>query len=186
MGYEILGTRILAPVYGSEIFVWGAIISVFLAGLCIGYAAGGRIADKRSDIHILSRIILVPSVLIVLTPYYAPWMCNIFKAMNLDTRLGALLLSIVLFLVPCIFMGAVIPIIVKAIATNIEKVGSSAGNVYSISTAGSIAGTLFTSFYLISWMGVLKGIQMIGIIVAACWFLCLYYHYRNKKRKGQP
>ena len=63
MGYEILGVRVLAPVYGSEIFVWGAIISVFLAGLCIGYAAGGKIDDRRSDIHILSIVLfLVPCI----------------------------------------------------------------------------------------------------------------------------
>ncbi len=181
MGYEILGARMLFPLYGNSVYVWGSIISVFLAGLSIGYAAGGRLADRKSDIITLARLIMIPSAMIVLFPFYGPKVCNLFEALKLESRIGALLVSVILFLMPCVFIGAVMPVIVKMLATQSGKVGSAAGNVYSISTAGSIAGTLFTSFFLISWLSVLKGIQLIGMIVAVCWFLCLYYHHRNKK-----
>ena len=33
MSYEILGSRVLAPNFGGSVFVWGSLISVFLAGL---------------------------------------------------------------------------------------------------------------------------------------------------------
>jgi len=184
MSYEILGARTLFPIYGNSIYVWGAIISVFLAGLSIGYAAGGRLADRKSDILMLSRIILIPSVLIVLFPFYGPGVCRIFEALKMESRLGALLISIVLFIMPCVFLGSVIPVIVKMLATDNSRIGSVAGNVYSVSTAGSIAGTLFTSFFLIGLMPVHKGIQLTGLIVAACWFLCAIYDRMNKKQCG--
>ncbi|HCE44786.1 MAG TPA: hypothetical protein DET40_14695 [Lentisphaeria bacterium] len=184
MGYEILGARTLFPIYGNSIYVWGAIISVFLAGLSIGYAAGGRLADRQSDILTLSRIILIPTILIVLFPYYGPSLCKRFEVLSLDPRLGSLLISAILFIMPCVFMGSVIPVIVKMLATDNSRIGSAAGNVYSISTAGSIAGTLFTSFFLISWLPVHKGIQLTGLILASCWFLCLTYHQMNKKQDG--
>lgn len=176
MGYEILGARVLFPLYGNSVYVWGAIISVFLAGLSIGYAAGGRLADMRPDVQTLSRLLLIPSIIIVLFPFYGPAVCRIFEAMKLESRIGSLLVSAILFMVPCIFMGAIVPFIVKILATESGKVGSSAGNVFSISTAGSIAGTLFTSFFLISWMPVTKGIQLLGIVVASCCFLCMLHH----------
>ena len=181
MAYEILGVRVLSPYYGSSVHVWGAIISVFLAGLSIGYAAGGKFADENASIRTLSRIILVPSALIVLFPLYGYFLCSLFYEHVSHSKLGALLLSITLFILPCIFMGAVLPVLVKMLATDSGRVGSAAGNVYSVSTAGSIAGTLFTSFFLISLVSVSKGITLSGLLLAACWFLCVTYD-KTKKR----
>ena len=176
MGYEILGVRVLAPFYGSSVYVWGATISVFLAGLSIGYAGGGRIADRRSDGKILAILVMVPALLIVLFPFYGYAFCNIIFALELDSRLGALLLSLLLFLIPSIFIGSLLPIITEILALKINKAGSAAGNVYSASTAGSILGTLFTSFYLISWVGVSKGIVLTGSLLIINVVLCLIYH----------
>ena len=97
MGYEILGVRVLAPFYGSSVYVWGAAISVFLAGLSIGYAVGGRIAGRRADGKILAILLIIPGLLIVLFPFYAYGFCNMVYALKLDSRLGALLLSMLLF-----------------------------------------------------------------------------------------
>ncbi len=175
MAYEILGVRVLSPYYGSSVHVWGAIISVFLAGLSIGYAVGGKYADENASIRTLSKIILVPSVLIVLFPFYGYFLCNLFYNHVTHPKLGALLLSTALFMIPCVFMGSVIPVLVKMLATDSGRVGAAAGNVYSVSTAGSIAGTLFTSFFLISMVSVSKGIMLTGLLLTACWFLCLIY-----------
>ena len=182
MAYEILGVRVLSPYYGSSVHVWGAIISVFLAGLSIGYAAGGKYADENGGIRNLSKIILVPSALIVLFPFYGYFLCNLFYNHVAHSKSGALLLSITLFMLPCIFMGAVLPVLVKMLATDSGRVGSAAGNVYSVSTAGSIAGTLFTSFFLISLVSVSKGIMLTGLLLATCWFLCLIYDKMDKKK----
>jgi MFS family permease len=184
MAYEILGVRVLAPYYGSSIHVWGAIISVFLAGLSVGYAAGGRLADRNAGICTLSKIILIPSALIVLFPFYGYFLCRLFYNHLEHSRLGALLLSITLFMLPCIFMGAALPILVKMLATDSGRIGSAAGNVYSISTAGSIAGTIFTSFFLISLVSVSKGIMLNGLLLAACWLLCLLYDKGSVKNNG--
>ena len=183
MGYEILGTRVLFPYYGSSIYVLGSIISVFLAGLSIGYAAGGRIADTSYASNSLSKIMFFPMVLVMSFPLYGYSFCKFFYALNFESRVGALLLSVFLFLIPCVFIGAVIPIIVKILATDSGRIGRAAGNVYAISTAGSIAGTLFTSFFLISWMSVSKGIVLVGSVLAASWFL---YIIRARIRNPQP
>ena len=37
MAIELLGGRILAPYFGSSIYVWGSIITVFMLSLSIGY-----------------------------------------------------------------------------------------------------------------------------------------------------
>jgi predicted membrane-bound spermidine synthase len=182
MGYEILGVRALSPYYGSSVYVWGAIISVFLAGLSIGYIKGGQIADKIKDLNILRRIFLIPVLIVTTFPVYGNRICKFIYSFELDSRTGALLLSIILFLVPCVFIGMAVPILVKILAAQSHKVGSAAGNVYALSTIGSIAGTLFTSFFMINSVSVSKGFMVMGLLLIACWFLCLVFQRVNTKK----
>ena len=179
MSYEILGVRVLAPYYGSSIYVWGAIISVFLAGLALGYEQGGRIADKAADLNVLRRIILIPALLVTTFPAYGQSICKSIYALELDSRAGVLLLAMILFFIPCIFMGAVIPILVKIRAVDSQKIGSAAGDVYAMSTAGSIAGTLVTSFFLISWISIPKCFLLLGMFLIACWLLCVLFQLKS-------
>jgi len=44
MAIELLGGRILAPYFGSSIYVWGSIITVFMLSLSIGYLCGGKLS----------------------------------------------------------------------------------------------------------------------------------------------
>lgn len=179
MGYEILGVRILAPFYGSSVYVWGATISVFLAGLSTGYATGGKIAGHRADGKVLALLVLIPALLISLMPFYAYGLCNMIFALELDSRLGALLLSLLLFFIPSVSIGAQLPVIIEILAGKTQKAGTVAGNAYAVSTAGSIAGTLFTSFYLISLVGVSKGIILIGLLLIINTVICAVYHFKK-------
>src|SRR4051812_40502177 len=46
MVIEILGTRIVGPVFGVSLFVWAALLAVTLASLAGGYYLGGALADR--------------------------------------------------------------------------------------------------------------------------------------------
>lgn len=59
MGLEMTGSRILAIHFGSSIYVWGAIIGVFLAALSIGYYSGGMLADRRPSFYLLNALLLI-------------------------------------------------------------------------------------------------------------------------------
>ena len=50
MALEIIASRVLAPSFGSSVYVWGSIISVFLAALALGYALGGRLASRSARV----------------------------------------------------------------------------------------------------------------------------------------
>ena len=58
MALEIMGGRVLQPVFGSSIDVWAAVISVFILSLSIGYVIGGRIADHAKTNAPLGWMIL--------------------------------------------------------------------------------------------------------------------------------
>ena len=53
LGVEIAASRVLAPTFGSSLYVWGALIGVVLSGLALGYAIGGAVADRWPSPYLL-------------------------------------------------------------------------------------------------------------------------------------
>ena len=53
LGLEITASRVLAPTFGSSLYVWGSLIGVVLGGLALGYWLGGMLADRRPSAYLL-------------------------------------------------------------------------------------------------------------------------------------
>ena len=180
MGYEILGSRVLAPHFGSSVYVWGGLIAVFMFGLSIGYLLGGQFADKHNSSIELGCIILFSVIFIFPVSYYGKLICSGISALPVDIKYSALFASAILFTIPCICMGTISPYLVKLLTNGQREIGRKVGNIYAVSTLGSIIGTLFVSFYLIGLVGTNKGIQLLCIPLTICGILAFIYP-RHKK-----
>ncbi len=165
MSFEILGSRVLAPNFGSSVFVWGSLISVFLAGLSAGYYLGGLLADIAPSSRKLSLIITAPGLLLLLFPLYSTPISDWLFMKDLGIRLSPLLASSVLFLIPSVFLGIVSPYTAKLLICSLHTSGKTIGTLYALSTFGSIIGTLITSFYLITLAGVNALIMGQGVLL---------------------
>ena len=165
MSFEILGSRILAPNFGSSVFVWGSLISVFLAGLSAGYFWGGKFADIRPSLRKLALIIIIPGFFFITFPLYSTGISDWVFTLDLGIRLGPLVVSMFLFFIPSVFLGAISPYTAKLMIISLHTSGSTIGTLYALSTFGSIIGTLLTSFYLITIAGVKSIIMVEGIIL---------------------
>ncbi|MEM4716859.1 MAG: fused MFS/spermidine synthase [Candidatus Caldarchaeum sp.] len=149
MCIELASSRLLAPIFGNTIFVWGSLIGVVLTALSAGYWLGGRLADRVSSIKTLEAIVFTGGLLTFSIPYLSPMVLEGVAAAGLDERAGPLLATTILLAPPTIPLGMVSPYAVKLLSSARSRVGSSAGDVYSLSTAGSIAGTFLTVFVLL-------------------------------------
>lgn len=165
MSFEILGSRVLAPNFGSSVFVWGSLISVFLAGLSAGYYLGGRLADMNPSSRKLGLIVIVPGIFFLTFPLYSIPVSDWIFMKDLGVRLSPLLASLILFLVPSVFLGVVSPYTAKLMICSLHTSGKTIGTLYALSTFGSILGTLLTSFYLITVAGVSTLIMAQGILL---------------------
>src|SRR5207237_4488150 len=165
MGLEIVGSRVLAPYFGSSIFVWGSLISVVMAALSIGYYWGGWLSAREPSYGRLLTLLLIPGILIFFLPFLYPTLNEWIAGVYFGTRLNPLFASSIYFLPPGIFLGTISPYVIRLAATQLSTVGSTAGTLYAVSTCGSIFGTLLTAFYLIPLMGVSNIIHFLGVIV---------------------
>jgi spermidine synthase len=161
MALEMVGIRVVTPDFGGDIYVLGSLIGVFLAALSLGYSLGGKMADRWPSPLLLGGLLALAGLNVVLLSFYR-------KPVNewiFDTdfgRGGALLASVVLFFLPAVLMGTTSPFVIRLVATSIDHLGRTAGAVYAVSTVGSIAGTLGTSFYLINYLQVPNLIRVLG------------------------
>ncbi len=165
MALEIVGSRVLSPYFGSSIFVWGSLISIFLTALSVGYYWGGRLADRRPNLKVLGALVAIPGALIWLLPFYFPIVNEWVAAMDLGPRFSPLLTSTLLFAVPSIFLGTISPYAIRLEIQSVETAGNTAGSLYALSTAGSIVGTLAASFFLIPMMGVRNILHTLGLLL---------------------
>ena len=167
MAFEILGSRVLAPFFGNSIFVWGSLISVFMLGLAAGYYAGGTLSSRGSSFRGLAILLFAPAVLISFFPLYAWPICEWLFEMDLGLRLGPLMASLFLFTLPTAFLGTVSPYTVQLLVRDHRLAGQGAGNLYAISTCGSILGTIGASFFLILWLGTKASMTLLGTVLLA-------------------
>jgi spermidine synthase len=163
MALEIVGSRVLAPHFGSSIFVWGSLISVVMTALSIGYYWGGWLSAREPSYGKLLTLLLIPGIMIFFLPLIYPSVNEWIAGVDFGSRLNPLIACGVLFLLPGIFLGTISPYVIRLAATQLETVGSTAGTLYAVSTCGSIFGTLLTAFYLIPALGVSNIIHTLGI-----------------------
>ncbi len=165
MSLELIASRVLIPVFGGSIYTWGSLIGVVLTGLSLGYHLGGRLADKDPNFLKLCSIVFSAGLYIVFIPYIAPMVLESSVSIAIESAYTALFATFALLTMPTVLLGIVSPYAVKLATSTLTKLGNVAGNLYSLSTIGSIIGTFMTVFVLIPSFEVRQIIFALGLIL---------------------
>ena len=154
LGMELAASRVLAPYFGNSLFVWGALIGVVLAGLSVGYWLGGTLADRLPATQLLLGAMTLGALLVLLVPIIDEPVLEWVVEWDPGPRANPLVTTIILFGPASVVLASVSPIAIRLAVRSVETAGRTAGRLYAISTAGSIAGTLVTAFWLVPELGV--------------------------------
>ena len=175
MALELLGGRLVATSFGNSIFAWGSLIGVVLSGLAIGYYLGGILADRSPSAEKFSAIIFTGGLLVLLVPFISPVALAVSFSLQpgeLGSRLGPLLASILILGLPSTVLGMVSPYALKIATQSLARIGRVSGNLYSLSTLGSIIGAFSAAFVLIPLFdlrSILFGMGLALMAVAMAW-----------------
>lgn len=151
MTIELLGGRVLSPYFGTSVYVWGSIITIFMLSLSLGYLWGGRLSSRKPSHGMFAAFFGLSALLSLPIIFFAEWtMTQVFLLVE-DPRYGSLIAATLLYFLPICFMGMVSPYSIRLLVSSEEHSGRMAGLLYFVSTLGSALGTLLTSFYFVLW-----------------------------------
>jgi spermidine synthase len=166
LGVEMAASRVLAPFFGNSLFVWASIIGVILGGLALGYWLGGVLADRYPSPFALAAVVGAGALAVLSIPLIDTPAIEWVLGWDPGPRLDPVLCAVILFGPASVLLSAVGPVAVRLQVRALPSVGRTAGRTFAISTAGSIAGTFVTAFWLIPELG----IEQLFVFAAAMLF----------------
>jgi len=167
MSFEIAGSRILGPYFGTSVFVWTGLIGVIMGSLSIGYWIGGKLSVFSSNLAILSYILIGSAVIVALSTFGNTYVIDRIVKYVPGLRLRSIISSLVLFGPAGILFGMALPYGVKLSVKNLDSTAATVGKLYALSTFGSIIGTFITGFFILPWIGFQNNLYSLsGILIA--------------------
>ncbi len=170
---EMTAVRTMQPFFGSTTYVWTNVIAVVLAALAVGYAVGGRLADRFPSPRLLYLLLASGGVFVALAALLATPVSLIFLEEGVDLEgvvsillWGSLGATLLLFAPPILLLGTITPLAIRLLAR--RGVGRAAGSVFALSTFGSILGTYLPTLWLVPRLGSRGSILVAaGILLSA-------------------
>lgn len=157
VGIELSASRLIAPYFGDSTFIWANLIGLTLAFLSLGYWLGGRLADRHPSATLLCLITAAAATAAAAVPVMSRPILSrslaAFDQVAVGAFYGSLVGVLLLIAVPVTLLGFVSPFVIRLRLLGVTSAGQTAGNVYALSTVGSIVGSFLPVVVLIPWLG---------------------------------
>ncbi|MHB9287793.1 spermidine synthase [Halobacteriales archaeon Cl-PHB] len=147
MGLEIVAGRLLAPTFGSSVYVWGSVIGVFLAALTAGYWLAGRRAGSHASRGGLALALVGAAAFVAGVIVFGNSLIAATGDLPIPARFAPVVPVTLLFGPLTLLLGFVSPYGAELVSA--KGRGDASGRVYALGTAGSIVGAFGTTFFLI-------------------------------------
>ncbi len=155
---EFGASRLLQTIYGSSNLVWASIIGLILVYFAIGYRLGGRWADRSPHPRTLFTIIAIGAFSLGVVPFIAQPVLRgaalAFDSLKLDVAFGAFAATLILFSIPITLLAFTSPFVIRLLMDDPARAGNVAGDVYALSTIGSVLGAFLPTLVFFSLLGV--------------------------------
>jgi predicted membrane-bound spermidine synthase len=135
----------------------------------------------------LGATVAIGSVYLLLLPLFSEEVLQFFAWQIDDIQLGSLAAAMAIMLFPVTFLGMYSPFAIRLLMESKQNAGAVSGTVYGISTAGSILGTLATTFFLIPLIGtraITIALGILGLFGGALLFATASSRRRRPARLG--
>src|SRR5919106_6729641 len=76
LSLEIASSRVMAPYFGSSLFVWGSLIGIVLAGLSVGYWLGGIVADRWATPSLFVGVLGLSGLIVLAITFVDGWILD--------------------------------------------------------------------------------------------------------------
>jgi spermidine synthase len=155
LGLEVLWTRMMLQSTGSSIYVFIAVVAVFLMGIAGGSLIYERRRDRNPQMATLGALLATAGGLTVVPLI----LCNLSGPRWLPV-------TVLLILPVTTIFGYTFPLTVRLFVGSADEASRGVGLVYAANTAGCVVGTVLAGFVLIPHLGTSVAIITVGAILA--------------------
>ncbi len=182
MTVELVASRLIARFLGSSLYTWTGVLGVILAGMSLGNYLGGRMADAARNLpRRIAAMFFAGAAACVAILWLNAAAGTSVLLLGLSWPLRILLHMAWAFLLPATVLGTISPMVAKLAIERAPHVGRAIGTLYAWNAVGSIAGTFLTGFYLTAWMGSVRIVVCMALLLAV---LGLLYALSARRTAG--
>ena len=182
MTVELVASRLIARFLGSSLYTWTGVLGVILAGMSLGNYLGGRMADSAKNLPgRIAAMLFAGAAACLAILWLNAWAGASPLLMAQSWPVRILLHMAWAFLLPATVLGTISPMVAKLAIERAAHVGRAIGTLYAWNAVGSIAGTFLTGFYLTAWLGSVRIVVSMALLLAV---LGLLYALSARRGRG--
>jgi spermidine synthase len=178
MGLELLASRSLALIFGSSLQSFAVVLIAFILGISMGSAwvASPRRTGKVAEKTVIVLLCLAAAWVTLLVINIEQWV-NFYRIARIGlsrTPVGYVYheflttgIALVILGIPAGLIGAVLPLMMRAVSTGVASLGARVGALLTWNTLGAVAGTLVTGFILMPNLGLRNAFGVLALVLAA-------------------
>jgi spermidine synthase len=170
--------RLLQMRFSSITLVWAVIIGLILVYFAIGYALGGRLADRSPQYTTFFSVIAWGGLTLSIVPLVSQPILRYASiasdALQFEVMGAAFLATLILFSVPVTLLAMTSPFALRMLLQDPQRAGNVAGNVSALSTFGSVLGAFLPTLLLFDLVGATRSILIFGLLMLALGALGLF------------
>ncbi len=160
--YQVAWQRLMSVHYGIGAISISLIVSVFMFGLGLGALLGGRLAERSPDPYALCAAVEAALGVAGLASF--PLILALGRLVNHSAPAVSFVCLFAFLCVPTLLMGISLPLLTTIFTRITRNFLYSVSRLYFINTLGAAAGAVFTSFVLISLLGIDGCIYLAAIV----------------------
>jgi len=182
---EFGASRLLQMRFGNINIVWAVIIGLILIYFSIGYSIGGRRADRDPRPEAMFTVLAWGGLALGLVPVVAQPVllaaASAFDALHLGVLALAFGVTLILFSLPVILLAMASPFAIRISLDDAQRAGNVAGDLYAISTIGSVLGAFLPTLVLFPLIGASRTILLFGALILIVSIVGLFLSRANRK-----
>ena len=169
LAIEFTTSRMLQTVYGTSNIVWANVIGLVLLFLTTGYFVGGRWADRNPSPHLFYSLVTAAGgssiFFLLLTSVILKSASAALATFDVGAVAGSLVGVIIALAVPITLLGCLSPFAIRLGVRDVAEAGAISGQIYAISTLGSLLGTYLPTLFIIPLAGTRATAVIFGTIL---------------------
>ncbi|MGA2684799.1 MAG: fused MFS/spermidine synthase [Verrucomicrobiota bacterium] len=177
MGFEVLASRSLAMIFGSSLQSFAVVLISFILGIGLGSAwiASPR-RHGRSSERIIILLLCIAAAWVTLLVFNIEQWVNFYRMARTGLartptgyvyhELLTVGISLVILGLPAAWIGAVLPLMIRAVSHEGSLLGEKVGILLTWNTLGAVVGVMLTGFVVMPWVGLRDAFGVLALVLA--------------------